>query len=207
MIVFSLLIFLIVAKPKAREKLTNPPLNLLTNLQRPFVCQEPGCKAAFRRESHFAVHMMGHSSVRAYVCPDLTCEKAFYTEDKLIRHLKVHEDTIAAKFPESDPADEIIKRKPYACTWEGCLKRFAKHQKLKAHVCMVHEGRKPYPCTHDGCEMSFQTPSKLRKHQLVHSGTFENKTGLNLFSTQFFFYRLTPQLTCTDDFHPTISNP
>ncbi|KAG0051444.1 hypothetical protein BGZ83_003782 [Gryganskiella cystojenkinii] len=138
--------------------------------ERPYVCQEPGCKAAFRRESHFAVHMLGHSTVRAFACPEPGCEKSFYTEDKLIRHLKVHEDSIVARFPESDHAEEIIKRKPYACSWEGCFQRFAKHQKLKAHVCMVHEGRKPYPCPQEGCEMSFQTPSKLRKHQLVHSG-------------------------------------
>ncbi|KAG0380895.1 hypothetical protein BGX24_003369 [Mortierella sp. AD032] len=66
-------------------------------------------------------------------------------------------------------AEEIMLLRPYACTWEGCTKRFAKHQKLKAHVCMVHEGRKPYPCTADGCDRSFQTPSKLRKHALSHS--------------------------------------
>ncbi|KAF9202857.1 hypothetical protein BGZ49_007012 [Haplosporangium sp. Z 27] len=66
-------------------------------------------------------------------------------------------------------AEEIIKEKPYACTWEGCIKRFKKHQKLKAHICMVHKGVKPYPCDSEGCGKSFQTPSKLRKHQLVHS--------------------------------------
>ncbi|KAF9906292.1 hypothetical protein EC991_000780 [Linnemannia zychae] len=66
-------------------------------------------------------------------------------------------------------AEEIMLIRPYACTWEGCTKRFTKHQKLKAHVCMVHEGRKPYPCTVDGCDKSFQTPSKLRKHSMSHS--------------------------------------
>ncbi|KAG0215858.1 hypothetical protein BGX33_000787 [Mortierella sp. NVP41] len=73
--------------------------------------------------------------------------------------------------PEApDRLAEVIRRtRPYACAWEGCLKRFTKHQKLKAHVCMVHEGRKPYPCLADGCDKSFQTPSKLRKHSLQHT--------------------------------------
>ncbi|KAG0280863.1 hypothetical protein BGZ95_008290 [Linnemannia exigua] len=66
-------------------------------------------------------------------------------------------------------AEEIMLLRPYPCTWKGCTKRFKKHQKLKAHICMVHEGRKPYPCTADGCDKSFQTPSKLRKHALSHS--------------------------------------
>ncbi|KAF9958874.1 hypothetical protein BGZ72_010768 [Mortierella alpina] len=89
-------------------------------------------------------------------------------------------------------AEEITKEKPYACTWEGCVKRFTKHQKLKAHVCMVHEGRKPYPCTHEGCAMSFQTPSKLRKHHLVHSVL--NKT---LRAHMKMHDASRPQVTCT----------
>ncbi|KAG0235103.1 hypothetical protein BGX31_004354 [Mortierella sp. GBA43] len=148
-------------------------------------------------EDHLAVHVSSHGSNREFKCIHSGCTKAFYTKDKLVRHLKSHNESIpssrASSVARGDDngstttsddeeetkslslediqrvAKEIAQTKMYACTWDGCQKRFNKHQKLKAHICMDHEGRKPYPCAHEGCDKSFQTPSKLRKHQLVHS--------------------------------------
>ncbi|CAO3564568.1 unnamed protein product [Mortierella alpina] len=182
--------------------------------ERPFKCHELGCRAAFFREDHCITHVKSHGTQRQFQCTQSNCDKAFYSQDKLARHLKSHDEiaSISLALEQDDLseddsrvrsrrsqsrqssigpetmrriAEEITKERPYACTWEGCLKRFTKHQKLKAHVCMVHEGRKPYPCTHEGCIMSFQSPSKLRKHHLVHSDV--NRYGCGVPGCETFF--------------------
>ncbi|KAF9952302.1 hypothetical protein BGZ65_005368, partial [Modicella reniformis] len=157
------------------------------------------------RKDHLAVHISGHGSTRDFKCIQSGCTRAFYTKDKLVRHLKSHDGIIPSPSSHSsamsddyrtpgmlddekgrlslDPetiqriADVVAKEKVFACTWDGCYKRFKKHKKLKAHICMDHEGRKPYPCTHEGCVMSFQTPSKLRNHQLGHSDALRYRCG------------------------------
>ncbi|KAG0199522.1 hypothetical protein BGX28_007243 [Mortierella sp. GBA30] len=176
-----------------------------------YVCQYPECGKSYSRPSRLLEHERAHTgeshgTLRQFKCTQPNCTKAFYSQDKLTRHLKSHDEIASmpvtpqngftdegdSEKPSSmDPeiirriAEDIKKEKPYACAWDGCFKRFTKHQKLKAHVCMIHEGRKPYPCTHEGCTMSFQTPSKLRKHHLVHNDA--NRYGCGYSGCDSFF--------------------
>ncbi|KAF9112428.1 hypothetical protein BGX27_003393 [Mortierella sp. AM989] len=156
--------------------------------KREFKCNQKGCTKAYYTKDKLSRHLKSHEEIAS-----LSADNSTTSQSPLLLQSTATSDLSSAPYIGSDQgqeytkqapvntidlqkiAEEIIKEKPYACTWEGCIKRFTKHQKLKAHICMIHEGRKPYPCTHEGCEMSFQTPSKLRKHQLIHSGTSSSR--------------------------------
>ncbi|KAF9354918.1 hypothetical protein BGX34_010760 [Mortierella sp. NVP85] len=144
---------------------------------REFKCIQPGCTKGFYTKDKLVRHLKSHNES---LPPSRSLSVAL--GDNINDATPDDDDGEKSQGRSSlDPetiqriSDEIAKVKMYACTWEGCFKRFNKHKKLKAHVCMDHEGRKPYPCTHEGCVMSFSTPSKLRKHQLVHSDALRYK--------------------------------
>ncbi|KAF9357839.1 hypothetical protein BGX26_002998 [Mortierella sp. AD094] len=145
---------------------------------REFRCNQQGCTKAYYTKDKLNRHLKSHDGIANILELSLTTSQPssqprsdISSDPSTLSH---NEDDKGQEYITTidlrKVAEEIIKEKPYACSWDGCIKRFTKHQKLKAHICMVHEGRKPYPCTHEDCSMSFQTPSKLRKHQLVHSG-------------------------------------
>lgn len=164
---------------------------------REFKCVQEDCSKAYYTKDKLNRHLkkhdeiatlsivnLDHSSQHQSTLPKQPSSPVHPGSDSSQGHESIRTSSINLKDLQK-VADEIVKERPYACTWEGCTKRFNKHQKLKAHVCMVHEGRRPYPCTHEDCEMSFQTPSKLRKHQLVHSGRS---------TCNFFFFPQGPEV-------------
>jgi general transcription factor IIIA len=63
---------------------------------------------------------------------------------------------------------ELHQDKPFACSWEGCDKRFAKRDQLKRHA-VTHTSDKPHACTFEGCELRFKYPSALKKHMETHA--------------------------------------
>ncbi|KAK5799523.1 hypothetical protein F5H01DRAFT_356269 [Linnemannia elongata] len=164
---------------------------------RDFICPQPGCTSAFHTQDKLARHFKTHPELADPLLATnalLSSAPPSPTSSLNQRHSRTRSGSLSGYLSgdSSDDsydtpgsrramsvcseggdrlAEEIRTARPYACTWEGCLKRFTKHQKLKAHICMAHEGRKPYPCPAEGCDKSYQTPSKLRKHSLQHSQT------------------------------------
>ncbi|KAE8262215.1 hypothetical protein A4X03_0g2631 [Tilletia caries] len=61
------------------------------SIQRPFVCEEPGCHRCFTRFDHLQRHALVHDEGAAKLpCPD--CGKTFLRHDMLVRHQRsVHE--------------------------------------------------------------------------------------------------------------------
>lgn len=55
----------------------------------------------------------------------------------------------------------------YFCTWEGCVKSYAKPVRLEEHL-RSHTGERPYICTHEGCGASYLRDTHLVAHVRTH---------------------------------------
>lgn len=58
--------------------------------ERPFVCDYPDCKRAFKRFEHLKRHNKMHTGERPYKCKYPGCMKAFSRSDNLSQHFKIH---------------------------------------------------------------------------------------------------------------------
>ena len=58
----------------------------------------------------------------------------------------------------------------FACTTEGCGKRFYTSKGLYNHQ-KVHTGDRPYRCTHEGCTKAYKQMSHLHRHLQNHENT------------------------------------
>ncbi|KAF9406659.1 hypothetical protein BGZ94_003013 [Podila epigama] len=163
-----------------------------------FKCSQAGCTAAFYTRDKLVRHLKSHNSITvpssstktqsrstSIPSPSMEASPTEVVEKSDLDLNAQEESSIVDVETLMRIAEEIEASKPYACSWAGCTERYAKHQRLKSHICIVHLGTKPYPCTHEGCDKSFPTPSKLWKHLLVHSETLRYGCGIEGCSSFF----------------------
>ncbi|GMT13895.1 hypothetical protein PFISCL1PPCAC_5192, partial [Pristionchus fissidentatus] len=100
------------------------------------------------------------------------CEKVYANADSLRKHkARVHEKRYS----------ETVREKRFACTEEGCDKRFKTPGALKDHV-NGHKGEPGYECSH--CEKSFATRASYARHLLrLHQISIKSLTSLQDFVT------------------------
>ncbi|GAA5933068.1 hypothetical protein JCM3775_005304 [Rhodotorula graminis] len=123
--------------------------------KRRYKCAWPSCGRSYVRPVRLEEHERSHTGERPFACPD--CDATFARDSHLKAHVRTHA-------PESD--------KPFACSEDGCDKRFWTAQHLKGHVDGVHLGRtdaaKTYDCSH--CGRVFRKHRLLNEHLTVAHG-------------------------------------
>lgn len=70
-----------------------------------------------------------------------------------------------AKQPQKQVNKKAKKRnRTFACTWEGCTKKFPEKQNMQKHVRAVHMKIADVACTEPGCDKMFTQFANMQKH-------------------------------------------
>ena len=81
------------------------------------------------------------------MCEKEGCGAVFPLKQHLTRHARLHENP-----------------RPFKCNWEGCSESFAKHEKLRIHLCLKHTGEPIYRC--EKCPSAqFNTKAERNRHE------------------------------------------
>lgn len=131
----------------------------LSFLPRPFTCETCGktCESAKDLRFHVAQHKWGPHKVihtedgMIFQCLNENCKRIVKDRKNLRKHLLTHQE------------------RKFACTYEGCTKKFFEKAKLKRHY-LVHTGEKYFECPYEGCEKEFAYKANLKTHIRTHTG-------------------------------------
>ncbi|XP_052892832.1 testis-specific zinc finger protein topi-like [Anopheles moucheti] len=87
------------------------------------------------------------TSYRQFLCEK--CGKTYTQSSHLWQHLRFHNGI-----------------RPFACTVQGCTRRFTIRPDLSDHIRKCHTGERPYQC--EVCHKRFLTGSVFYQHRLIH---------------------------------------
>lgn len=176
--------------------------------EKPYPCLVAGCNKSFTNSSDRHKHSKRHQDDKPFVCHVEGCNKKYTDPSSLRVHKRLHahgsvQNNLNLKDSNSFPLKKAAKFsnvcKPYACTFEGCNKRYTDpsslrvHKRLHAHSSIQNNSKdsnysplsefsdiyKPYACTVEGCDKSYRDPSSLRKHKRSHTQSVQNNSNLN----------------------------
>ncbi|KFK22183.1 hypothetical protein AALP_AAs51843U000100 [Arabis alpina] len=146
--------------------------------QKPHVCQEVGCRKAFRYPSQLQKHRDSHvklDSVEAF-CSEPGCMKYFTNDECLKAHIRSCHQHVNCEICGSKHLKKNIKRHlrthdeestpgVFKCEVEGCSSTFSKPSNLQKHVKAVHEDIRPFICGFPGCGMRFAYKHVRNNHE------------------------------------------
>jgi insecticidal toxin complex protein TccC len=150
--------------------------------EKPHVCKEPGCNAAFTVSGALNTHRRTHhTGEKPYVCKAPRCNKTFAASGTLSLHRRTHSDErhyhceepgCNASFKQSvhltDHRSTHTGERPYHCTEPGCNAAFGVRANLVSHR-RTHSGERPYRCMAPGCCAAFKRSQHLTRHSRTHA--------------------------------------
>lgn len=181
--------------------------------EKPYHCLVAGCNKSFTNTSDRHKHSKRHQDDKPFICHVEGCNKKYTDPSSLRVHKRLHAHGSIQNNSNSNSKDSnfsLLKRaakfsnayKPYACTFEGCNKKYTDpsslrvHKRLHAHCSIQNNSKdsnssplkrdnkfsnthKPYACTVEGCNKKYTDPSSLRKHKRSHAYGDQNNSDLN----------------------------
>lgn len=129
---------------------------------RPYICNEDGCGARFKRTEHLRGHKLyKHSDVKKFECQE--CPLKFRQRGEFNVHMRVHQDL-----------------KPFSC-WR-CDHVCKTSSNLRQHMRLVHDGEiNIYFC--ETCQATFKYNIDLTQHKKEHG---DNPVTSNVETTTIY---------------------
>lgn len=160
-------------KPRAVRKRKQKPA------KKKYKC--PECDYWGIAPSHVAIHMVTHTGERKFSCNIGDCKKKFGRKGDLATHQMTHLGKLNPRkkhkcekcdflaFSSSNLAQHMFThdgRKPFACDFGACEKRFAHKGNLTRHK-NTHFNIRPYACNQ--CGYRSAAKADLAEHERIHS--------------------------------------
>ena len=115
--------------------------------ERPFICSQADCAAAFALKHHLTRHEKLHEKTKPYECAWPDCRSAFPKHEQLRLHVC-----------EAHTGESLFK-----C--ERCSMEFKSKTEFRRHERSVAHGSREYVCGVDGCGMTFPKWSQVVQHR------------------------------------------
>lgn len=147
-----------------------------------FACEWKDCNETYSTKTGLATHCGLHltqffKSRKKIQCQWGNCTQSFTNLKMFAKHLAQGNHIGQTPFLPKIDETKISKQsdKKWACSVQGCSKRFSDPSNCKKHEKTHDLNRKRFYCTEPGCKKSYSTKTDLNIHMKMHQGDYPHK--------------------------------